>query len=283
CAQYGNEIQSARKTAKQQVANEQLLFPLQWKLDSSFVDSIIFSGYKALKKKSEVTQLDVLYFDQQQPYSKKVPYYNTYKGQTYIQKPAAYIIPQAWHEVIERLRINNVKMYSFRRDTVLKVEAYTIKSYNTGKSAYEGHYLHNNVSVESDSQFIQFYSGDYLIYCNQECNRYIIETLEPQGVDAFFSWNFFDEILQQKEWFSDYLWDEVALQILKDNPKMKADFEAKKSSDATFSSNSWAMYSWIFERSNWYEPSHLRYPIYRLNQKIPQNILLEPFRKISNR
>lgn len=282
CAQYGNEIQSARKTAKQQVANEQLLFPLQWKLDSSFVDSINFKGYKALKKKSEVTQLDILYFDQQQPYTKNVAYYNTYKSVLNVQKPTAYIIPQAWHEVIERLQINHVKMYSFKRDTALKVEAYTIKNYSTGKSAYEGHYLHNNVSVESDSQFIQFYAGDYLIYCNQESNRYIIETLEPQSVDAFFAWNFFDEILQQKEWFSDYLWDEVALQILKDKPQMKAEFEAKKANDASFSSNTWAMYSWIFERSNWYEPSHLRYPVYRINRKIPQNILFEAHRKISN-
>lgn len=282
CAQYGNEIQSARKIANQQVANEQSLFPLQWKLDSSIVDSLNFMGYKAANKKSDVTQLDILHFDQQQPYTKKVPYYNTYKGHTYIQKPTAYIIPQAWHEVIERLRLNKVEMYSFKSDTALRVKAYTIKNYNTGKSAYEGHYLHNNVSVESDSQLIQFYAGDYLIYCNQECNRYIIETLEPQGIDAFFAWNFFDEILQQKEWFSDYLWDDVAREILKENPALKAEFENKRATDATFSSSSWGMYSWIFERSKWYEPSHLRYPIYRLDRKISDFILSPVSNKISN-
>ncbi len=30
---------------------------------------------------------------------------------------------------------------------------------------------------------------------NQKANRYIVETLEPQGVDSYFGWNFFDGIL----------------------------------------------------------------------------------------
>lgn len=282
CALHGNEIQSARKTAHQQVAHEQLFFPLQWKLDSSLVDSLYFRGYKAIKKKSEVTQLDILYFDRQQPFAKNVPYYNTYRGTLQVQKPTAYIIPQAWHEVIERLRLNKINMYQFTKDTLLQVEAYTIKSYTTGKSAYEGHYLHNQVKVASMTTTLPFYKGDYLIYCNQAANRYIIETLEPQGVDAFFAWNFFDGILQQKEWFSDYLWDEVAGKLLKESPSLKAEFEHKKATDTTFSSSSWAMYSWIFERSNWYEPSHLRYPVYRIDRKIPEIILSPVTDKISN-
>ena len=283
CGDHGAEMQAARKKANAITSNEQKEFALHWKIDSSFVDSLYFLGYKSIVKKSEVTQRNILSFDQQQPYAKNVAYYNTYKSVLNVQKPTAYLIPQAWHEVIERLQLNNIKMQQLKRDTTLKVAVYYIKNYNTGKTAYEGHYLHNQVTLKSDTQLIQFFKGDYLIYCNQSSNRYIVETLEPQGVDAFFAWNFFDGILQQKEWFSDYLWDDVAGEILKENPTLKAEFEIKKANDSTFSSSSWAMYSWIFERSKWYEPSHLRYPVYRLDRKIPDFILSPVSNKISNR
>ena len=282
CEAHGTEMRAARKKANAMTANEQKDFPLQWKLDSSYVDNLYFLGYKSIVKKSEVTQRDILSFDQQQPYAKNVAYYNTYKSVLNVQKPTAYLIPQAWHEVIERLQLNQIEMQQLKRDTTLKVAVYYIKNYNTGKTAYEGHYLHNQVSLNNDTQLIQFFKGDYLIYCNQSSNRYIVETLEPQAVDAFFAWNFFDGILQQKEWFSDYLWDDVAQEILKENPTLKAEFENKRANDTTFSSSSWAMYSWIFERSKWYEPSHLRYPVYRLDRKIPDSILIPVSNKISN-
>lgn len=282
CGDHGTEMREARKKANALTANEQKEFALQWKLDSSDVDSLYFLGYKSIIKKSAVTQRDILSFDQQQPYAKNVAYYNTYKSVLNVQKPVAYLIPQAWHEVIERLQLNNIEMQQLKRDTNLKVAVYYIKNYNTGKTAYEGHYLHNQVTLKSDTQLIPFFKGDYLIYCNQSSNRYIIETLEPNAVDAFFAWNFFDGILQQKEWFSDYLWDDVAGEILKENPSLKAEFEIKKANDSTFSSSSWAMYSWIFERSKWYEPSHLRYPIYRLDHKIPDFMLSPVSIKISN-
>jgi hypothetical protein len=155
-------------------------------------------------------------------------------------------------------------MSRLKKDTAIRAEVYYIRDYQTSKTPYEGHYLHSNVEVKTDTNTVRCFAGDYLIYCNQDKNRYIIETLEPQATDAFFAWNFFDEILQQKEWFSDYLFDKDAAEILAANPEMKAAFEEKKKTDPSFASSSWAMYSWIFQRSFWHEPTHNRYPVLRL-------------------
>jgi hypothetical protein len=57
---------------------------------------------------------------------------------------------------------------------------------------YEGHYIHSNVKLNPVDTKVKFYAGDYVVYVNQPINRYIVETLEPQGVDSFFAWNFFD-------------------------------------------------------------------------------------------
>ena len=45
-------------------------------------------------------------------------------------------------------------------------------------------------------------------------------------------------ILQQKEGFSPYVWEDLALDILAKNPKLKANFDALKASDNNFNNNS---------------------------------------------
>jgi hypothetical protein len=133
--------------------------------------------------------------------------------------------------------------------------------------------MHTNVKTESDTQFIQLFAGDYYIPCNQAANRYIIETLEPEATDAFLAWGFFDAIFQQKEWFSDYLFEETAFRLLEEKQELKAEFDSLKNTDATFSGDPWKMMAWIYRRSPWYEPSHLRYPIFRIEEALPPSHL----------
>jgi len=70
--------------------------------------------------------------------------------------------------------------------------------------------------------------------------------------------------LQQKEWFSDYIFEDEAAEILKNDAALKSDFEAKKASDKAFAGDSWAMLTYIFQHSAWYEKGHLRYPVGRI-------------------
>jgi len=112
---------------------------------------------------------------------------------------------------------------------------------------------------------IQFYRGDIVIPTNQPSNKFIVEMLEPQGVDSYFAWNFFDSILQQKEWFSDYIFEDEAEQMLSANPDLRAEFEAKKKAEPQFSQNHWWMLYWLYQQSEHFENSFNRFPVYRYN------------------
>ena len=103
-----------------------------------------------------------------------------------------------------------------------------------------------------------------MVKTDQKSNRYIVETLEPQSVDGFFAWNFFDGILQQKEWFSDYAFEPKAIEVLKNKPDLKADFEEKKSKDQDFAKDSWAQLYYIYKKSPYYEKTVSRFPVYRI-------------------
>ena len=183
-----------------------------------------------------------------------------------VEKPIAYVIPQGWWSVIDLLKLNEVKMIRLKKDSIVKVSAYHIDSYKSFPKAYEKHHKNYDVSISKKEENIKFLNGDYIITLNQPSNRYLVETLEPTGDDGFFSWNFFDAILQEKEGYSDYRWDSLAEQILKKDNILRQNFQQKKLSDTLFSKNADAQLNYIYKNSAWYEREHLRYPVYRIEK-----------------
>lgn len=259
-------LQAARQTAIQHTKNKQT-FPLNWESDLSQKDTLLFKGYEAKYKPSAVTGQDRLYYDRSAPYEKEVPFLNTYKPTLTVEKPIAYIIPQAYTEVLDRLRWNGVKVKRLASDQIIEAERYKIEDFKT-RNAYEGHYLHYNTTVEKIEQRWTFHKGDFVVYVNQEENRYIVETLEPQAPDAFFSWNFFDGILMQKEYFSPYVFEDLAAKYLEDNEALRQRFNQKKQEDEAFAKNAYAQLEFIYKNSKHYEPTHKVYPVARVVKAI---------------
>jgi Zinc carboxypeptidase len=242
-------------------------FPFSWQVDTTQFNMITFKGYEAAYKPSEATGLQRMYYDHTMPYTKQVKFFNVFKPGNFIIKPAAYIIPQGWHAAIDLLKLNGVQMMPLKKDTMIEVDAYKIADYKSLPRPYEKHHKNNSIKTSTTVQTIRFLKGDYLVVMNQPANRYIMEMLEPTGDDSFFAWNFFDAILQQKEGYSDYRWEDVAAQVLKDNPALKIQLEEKKKADAAFASNAPAQLDFIYKNSPYYEPGHNRYPVYRLMRR----------------
>ena len=261
---FAKDIKEKRKASINAI-KKQIYFPLTWKVDSTRSDTIRFLGYETGKKKSSVTGMDRLYYDHSKPFTKQVKFYNYFMGEKFVNKPKAYLIPQGWHAVIDLLKLNKINMQRLHNDSLIEVEAYKIETYKTLPRAYEKHYRHNDVTVSKNKQRIQFLKGDYIIYTEQRGDRFLIETLEPEADDSYFNWNFFDAILQQKEGYSDYRWEDVAATYLDAHPTLRATLEEKKKNDAKFAASATAQLDFIYKNSPYYEPAHLRYPVYRIN------------------
>ena len=178
--------------------------------------------------------------------------------------PKAYVIKKGWDKIIDLLTVNQISFKTLKQDTSLSVESYKIDSYSTMDKPYEGHYPHYNTKVLRSNQKVNFKAGDIWVPTNQKGLRYLLETLEPEATDSFFNWNFFDAILQQKEGFSPYVWEDVALDILQENEEIQSQFILKKEIDSAFASDWYAQLHWIYKRSKYYEPEHMQYPIYRI-------------------
>ncbi|HIA35309.1 MAG TPA: hypothetical protein EYN89_00890 [Flavobacteriales bacterium] len=257
------ELGKIRENAKKE-SIVQKYFPIKWESDTTKFSSIYFKGFESLYKTSKITAKDRLYYDRNKPYTKQIKYFNRCRTVLSVKKPYAYIIPQGWEKAIERMLLNGIVMEKLTNDTMMRAEMYYIDAYETRKYPYEGHYLHYKVATRTEIQDIRFYKGDYLIKLNQDKNRYIVETLEPAASDSYFAWNLFDPILQQKEWFSSYVFEEKAEEILVSNPLLRKKFESKLATDLQFSNDSREQLRYIYKESDYYEKSHNRYPVARI-------------------
>ena len=262
-AEHAAEIKEVREKDKVALLSQKE-FPLEWRVDTTVYDSVLFKGYTAAYKPSEVSGQPRLWYDHKKPYTKYVPFYDHYVPTRTVTAPKAYIIPKAWTPAITLLRANGVRMLRFNYDSVMTVTTYHIDDYETVPKPYERHYLHKNIKVTAKEERIQLSEGDYLVYLNQPAKRYIIEALEPTSPDGFFAWNFFDGILQEKEYYSHYVFEDIAADLLKKDPALKAELDAKRQADPEFAQDGAAQLDWVYKHSPYFEPTYLRYPVYRL-------------------
>lgn len=261
--QNGNELKKIKNesNSKTSVTNS---FGLSWKLDKTKKSAINFLGYQAGYKKSLVTGHNRLYYDTLMPFTKKIPMYWEYVCTDSAKKPSYYIIPQGWSIIVHKLQLNQVPLQYLSMDTTMSVETYKIISYQSSATPYEGHHQKRNTKVEPVKLEKKFNKGDVLIKTGTRFDFFLATVLEPTSYDSYFTWGFFDSMLQQKEWFSDYVWEDKAYEILQSNERLLYDFEKNKLSDTAFANNTWEQLYFIYKASSYFEESYMQYPVYKI-------------------
>jgi hypothetical protein len=261
---HANQIQTLRADARHR-ASAKTLWPVHWQADHSRPSTFKFKGYKALMQPSKLGNYQRLHYDRKQPFEKEIAYFDRFVADVEIAVPKAYLISQAWREVIERLRWNNVALQTLAHDQSLHVQAYKIKSVTSRAGAYEGHLFHDAMELQTQIQTVLGRRGDVLVNLDQPNARYAVETLEPQAHDSFFRWGFFNSILERKENFSDYVFEDSALEMLDQEPALRAQFDAWKTQNPDLQSNSAAVLEFIFANGQrFHEPSWRRYPVFSI-------------------
>ena len=258
------DIKALRKNAVQEILAKET-YPITFEINPKKEPvTIQFKGYQGTYIDSKITTGKRMFYDRSKPYLEPVDYYNEYRPKKEVTIPKAYILKNGWSKISERLDNNQIQYKKFDNDTIILSEYMRIEKYKTRKNAYEGHYLHYDTEVSKDIVEQQFFKGDIYIPTQQKGIRYIIETLEPEATDSFFNWNFFDTILQQKEGYSAYVFEDIAEQFLKDNPEIQKEFEEKLKNDQNFAKSPRAQLNFVFGKSPYYEKAHLLIPIFKV-------------------
>jgi hypothetical protein len=259
----GAEIKELRQNAVAKILAK-ITYPISFELDKNNYATIQFKGYEGSYIDSKVTNGKRLFYDRTKPYTKPVKYFNNYIPSKEIKIPKAYILKQGWQKVSERLTDNNIEFTIFKNDTAIIVEEQHIKDYKTSTKSFEGHYIHSKTEVLAETKKVTFQKGDIYIPTQQNGVRYIIETLEAEATDSFFNWNFFDTILDQKEYFSSYVFEDIAEKLLQENPALKELLHQKMLTDKDFAESAEAQLDFVYKNSPYYESAHLKLPVYKV-------------------
>lgn len=263
--EHPKELQAARQKAKAS-AEEIIQYATNWSIDTTLVDSTPWKGYAVDTVLSEVTGLPRIRYDHQRPTNANVPWMNRGEAELRITRPVAYIIPQAWREVVDRLRLDAVPMEVLAAPRTVEVELLHITAERTSGAPYEGHYRHGEVETIETRDTVTLSEGDVLVPMGFTTDALVMEILEPKCADSYFAWGFFDSILQQKEWFSDYVFEDIAADLLKKDPSLKAALDAERLRDPAFAEDAWAQLYFVYKRSPYFENTYRRYPVLRITE-----------------
>jgi len=265
-------IEKARESVK-----TQKIFNLNYKLNQEKFKMVNYLGYESVQKISEFSGFPTLHYNYSKPFATMLKWYYQYEPEISIKKPHAYIIPQRWLNIIENLKRNGVKLKRLGKDSLLQVTVYYIKGLKTNEKVFEKHNFHSNIKIEKSKEQVLFKKGDYLLPMNQESNKFVIEVLEPEGENSFFAWNYFDSILDKTLLgFDNYfvqprdiespIFENMAIDYLKENPDLRTKLENLKKKDKAFSQDISAQLFWVYKHSPWNDGRANKYPVYRVEE-----------------
>ena len=263
CSENADTLKRLKERAQAHDLKQQS-FDLSWALDSSISENLEFKGYHYEYQQSDLGDYERLKYFEDQPRIIDLTYYPRYKATDSAKVPRYYVVPQAWRHVIQRLQYNQVKMRPISQDTVIPVELSYISAYRFTEGAYEGHHPLKELATRDSLLSQNYFAGDYLVPTDQQARRFIVAVLEPTATDSYLRWNFFDPIFRQKEYFSAYVFEDTAEDLLAARPELKRDFENWKEQHPQEARSAYRCLEFIYKRSPYYEENHLKYPVGRI-------------------
>ena len=160
-------------------------------------------------------------------------------------------------------------MTPLQSDTTFTGRTYHITDAPLRSQAYEGHLFHDAVQLKSVAGPVTAQTGDYYIELDQPACRYLVEALEPEAHDSFFRWGFFNSILEKKERFSAYLFEDTAAEMLLAEPELQRLFAQWKLDHPQLLADQSAVLDFLFASGQRHqEPGWMRYPVMAVMERV---------------
>ncbi|KAK1992130.1 carboxypeptidase [Colletotrichum falcatum] len=103
-------------------------------------------------------------------------------------RPAAYLIPAAWVDLVERLRVSGLEVETLGEPYEGTVEAYSIESAVFETGYYEG-VVRADVTTSALTREVKLPAGSFLVSTKQKNAALAFVALEPENIDSYASFN----------------------------------------------------------------------------------------------
>lgn len=101
-------------------------------------------------------------------------------------RPEGYVIPRAWADLADRLKVSGLDVETFTEVFTGEVEVYNITSASLARSYYEGVVL-NKVTTETLTREVTLPAGSFFVSSAQKNAGLAFVALEPENIDSYVS------------------------------------------------------------------------------------------------
>jgi hypothetical protein len=233
--------------------------------------TIDFRGYAYTREPSPISGALVTRYDPTKPQVWRIPFRDTLVPKLTVRAPrGGYVVPAAhaaW--MAERLAVHGVRFERLDRATAgASVEAFRASRVTFGTAPNESH-LMASVEGQWKAERQDIPAGSLLVPIAQPKARLVLALLEPQSMDSYASWGFFNGAFEQKEYMEAYVAEAVAQEMLSD-PAVAAEFRKRLATEPDFARNPQARLDFFYKRHPSYDNRFGLYPVLRIDTPRPR-------------
>ena len=238
--------------------------PLDWKAGDK-AHTIDFQGYAYTRTPSDVSGALMTRYDESKPETWHLPMRDDVQPDHVATAPGAgYLVPAAhaaW--VGAKLRQHGIRFDTLDRPmTAARVEAFRADAADFAVNSFEGHQrLTVTGAWKPEAQDLGI--GALFVPIAQPKARLVMALLEPQAPDSLLGWGEFNNAFEQKEYMEDYVAEDVARDMLANDPALKAAFERRLETDTAFAKDPQARLDFFRRRHASFDQRFRLYPVLR--------------------
>jgi hypothetical protein len=229
------------------------------------VRTVDIRGYEYTREPSTVSGQTWIRYDSTKPTTWKLPLkHEVTPALTVIAPTQGYFVPAAhaaW--MAERLAGHGIE---FERLVATKpavaVQTFRVDEVTHEATTFEGR-SRTAVTGSWRDEPRDIGAGALFVPIAQPKARLMMSLLEPQAPDSYLSWGFFDAAFEKKEYLENYVAEEVARQMLEQDPALRKEFERRLHEDAAFAGSPEARLEFFHRRHPSWDERYGLYPVYR--------------------
>jgi murein tripeptide amidase MpaA len=233
---------------------------------------IDFRGFAYTRSPSAISGGLVTRYDPTTPQIWHVPLRDQVKASLEIPAPrGGYLVPPAFSaEIAARLEAHGIGYDTLAKSwESFRVQAFRATRVNFSALPFEGRMralLEGSWRDEMSSAL----AGSLFVPVAQPLARLLVALFEPQAPDSFAAWGLFNACFEQKEHMEPYVAEQIAQQMLDQDPKLGQEFARKLASDAEFAASPGARLEFFLRRHASWDARYNLYPVFRLDA--PPNV-----------
>jgi len=232
--------------------------------DSTTID---FLGYAYERSPSSLSGGERVRYDEARPEVWKMPFFGTIVPSRTVRTPGAgYVVPPAhagWVKAkLDRHGFETKVLAAPRVGAA--VEVFRAREVTFGDRPYEAR-LWATARGDWKPGRRDLAAGSLFVPVGQPGARLLVHLLEPEASESLVSWGFFDAVFEQKEYMEAYVAEEVAEDMLRADPALRAEFEGALAADPGLAKDPRRRLDFFYRRHPSWDERKDEYPIVRVD------------------